>query len=94
MVVDGENVLNPGGLRYSDEPVRHKMLDALGDLALAGAPIIGRYTGVRAGHAITNNLLRELFNVPGAVEEVQCTPDMVACLPGVGVTEKEIPKLA
>ena len=94
VVVDGENVLNPGGLRYSDEPVRHKMLDALGDLALAGAPIIGRYTGVRAGHAITNNLLRELFTVPGAVEEVQCTPDMVACLPGVGVTEKEIPKPA
>ena len=94
VVVDGESVLNPGGLRYSDEPVRHKMLDALGDLALAGAPIIGHYTGVRAGHAITNNLLRELFTVPGAVEEVQCTPDMVACLPGVGVTEQEIPKSA
>jgi len=92
VVVDGESVLNPGGMRYSDEPVRHKMLDALGDLALAGAPIIGHYTGFRAGHEITNNLLRELFSVPGAVEQVQCTPDMLACLPGVGVTEQEIPK--
>ena len=94
VVVDGESVLNPGGMRYSDEPVRHKMLDALGDLALAGAPIIGHYTGFRAGHEITNNLLRELFSVPGAVEQVQCTPDMLACLPGVGVTEQEIPKSA
>jgi UDP-3-O-[3-hydroxymyristoyl] N-acetylglucosamine deacetylase len=94
VVVDGESVLNPGGMRYSDEPVRHKMLDALGDLALAGAPIIGHYTGFRAGHEITNNLLRELFSVPGAVEQIQCTPDMLACLPGVGVTEQEIPKSA
>ena len=94
VVVDGESVLNPGGMRYSDEPVRHKMLDALGDLALAGAPIIGHYTEFRAGHEITNNLLRELFTVPGAVEQVQCTPNMLACLPGVGVTEQEIPKSA
>ena len=94
VVVDGESVLNPGGMRYSDEPVRHKMLDALGDLALAGAPIIGHYTGFRAGHEITNNLLRELFTEPGAVEQIQCTPDMLACLPGVGVTEQEIPKSA
>jgi UDP-3-O-[3-hydroxymyristoyl] N-acetylglucosamine deacetylase len=54
VVFEGDKVLSPGGLRYADEPVRHKMLDALGDLALAGAPILGRYTGLRAGHAMTN----------------------------------------
>lgn len=61
IVVDNGRVLNPEGLRRTDEFVRHKMLDAIGDLALAGAPIIGRYTGVKAGHEITNLLLRELF---------------------------------
>ncbi|PKP62566.1 MAG: UDP-3-O-[3-hydroxymyristoyl] N-acetylglucosamine deacetylase, partial [Alphaproteobacteria bacterium HGW-Alphaproteobacteria-8] len=61
VVVDGARVLNPGGLRRPDEFVRHKMLDAVGDLALAGGPIIGRYVGVRAGHALTNTLLRALF---------------------------------
>jgi UDP-3-O-[3-hydroxymyristoyl] N-acetylglucosamine deacetylase len=48
IVVDGGRILNPEGLRHADEPVRHKMLDALGDLALAGAPILGRYTGHRS----------------------------------------------
>jgi UDP-3-O-[3-hydroxymyristoyl] N-acetylglucosamine deacetylase len=61
VVVDGGRVLNPGGLRHADEFVRHKMLDAVGDLALTGAPIIGRYTGIKAGHALTNLLLRRLF---------------------------------
>lgn len=59
----GDEVLSPpgGGLRRADEPVRHKMLDALGDLYTAGAPILGRYVGHKAGHAMTNALLRALF---------------------------------
>ena len=61
VVVDGKNVLSPGGMRHSDEPVRHKMLDALGDIALAGYPIIGHYVGYKAGHGITHGLLRSLF---------------------------------
>lgn len=61
VVVDGETILNEGGLRYENEFVRHKVLDAVGDLYLAGAPIKGRYLGVRAGHALTNQLLRVLF---------------------------------
>ena len=61
VVFDGDRVVSPGGLRHADEPVRHKMLDALGDLALAGGPLLGRYTGIRAGHALTNKLLRALF---------------------------------
>jgi UDP-3-O-[3-hydroxymyristoyl] N-acetylglucosamine deacetylase len=66
VVVDGGRVLSPGGLRWSDEMVRHKMLDAVGDLALAGLPIHGRYVGLRSGHRLTNRLLRALFAEPAA----------------------------
>lgn len=66
VVVDGNRVLNPGGMRRPDECVRHKVLDAVGDLALAGAPIIGHYSGDRAGHDLTNRLLRALFARPAA----------------------------
>jgi UDP-3-O-[3-hydroxymyristoyl] N-acetylglucosamine deacetylase len=61
VVVDGERVLNPGGLRMADEFVRHKLLDAVGDLALAGASIRGRFVAHRGGHALNNRLLRALF---------------------------------
>lgn len=61
VVVDGPLVLNPGGLRQSDEFVRHKLLDVVGDLALAGAPLRGRFSGYRSGHALNNRLLRALF---------------------------------
>lgn len=61
VVVDGPLVLNPGGLRHADECVRHKLLDVVGDLALAGAPLSGRFSGSRSGHALNNRLLRALF---------------------------------
>jgi UDP-3-O-[3-hydroxymyristoyl] N-acetylglucosamine deacetylase len=61
VVVDGAMVLNPGGLRHPDEFVRHKLLDAVGDLALAGAPIRGRFTGHRSGHALNVKLVRALL---------------------------------
>ena len=64
VVIDGDAILNRGGLRYRDEFVRHKVLDALGDLYLAGAPVIGHFTGVRSGHRLTNMLLREVFSRP------------------------------
>ena len=85
VVVDGARILSPGGLRHADEPVRHKMLDALGDLALAGAPVLGRYVGLRAGHGITNRLLRQLFATPGACALVPCTGAMCDRLPGAGI---------
>ncbi|MGQ0564838.1 MAG: UDP-3-O-acyl-N-acetylglucosamine deacetylase [Gemmobacter sp.] len=91
VVFDGDRVLSPGGLRHVDEPVRHKMLDALGDLALAGGPILGRYTGVRAGHAMTNRLLRALFAQPQAFELVDCGYPMGQKLPGVGVLRSDVP---
>ncbi|MCR9146780.1 MAG: UDP-3-O-acyl-N-acetylglucosamine deacetylase [Rhodobacteraceae bacterium] len=94
VVFDGDRVLSPGGLRHADEPVRHKMLDALGDLALAGLPILGHYQGFRAGHALTNDLLRSLFADLDAFEVVRCTPEMVARLPGAGVHWGEIPAVA
>jgi UDP-3-O-[3-hydroxymyristoyl] N-acetylglucosamine deacetylase len=94
VVVDGDDVLSPGGLRHDDEAVRHKMLDALGDLFTAGAPIIGHYEGHKAGHAITNMLLRELFANPDAYRVVLCDDETAARLPGVGVVRDEIPAVA
>ena len=94
VVVDGDKVLSPGGLRHSDEPVRHKMLDALGDLALAGAPILGHYTGHRAGHSMTNMLLHALFNTPGALRLVEVDGADAARLPGVGVVPQDMPAVA
>lgn len=94
VVVDGDRVLTPGGLRHPDEAVRHKMLDALGDLALAGGPILGHYVGDKAGHALTNELLRTLFDTPGAVKPVLCDAATAARLPGVGLNLAEIPRVA
>jgi UDP-3-O-[3-hydroxymyristoyl] N-acetylglucosamine deacetylase len=91
VVFDGDRVLSPGGLRHDDEPVRHKMLDAVGDLALAGGPILGRYTGERAGHALTNRLLRALFADPTAFRHVDCGPQTLGKLPGVGVHAGDLP---
>jgi UDP-3-O-[3-hydroxymyristoyl] N-acetylglucosamine deacetylase len=91
VVFDGDRVLTPGGLRHADEPVRHKMLDALGDLALAGGPILGRYSGVRAGHALTNRLLRALFADPAAFQMVDCGPQTLGKLPGIGVHAGDLP---
>ena len=54
-------MLNDGGLRYADEFVRHKLLDAFGDLYLAGAPMIGHFHGARSGHTLTRRLLAALF---------------------------------
>lgn len=64
VVIDGDRVLNEGGLRYNDEFIRHKILDAVGDLYLAGHPILGHYQGLRGGHAMNNAVLRVLFADP------------------------------
>lgn len=85
VVVDGDQVLSPGGFRHEDEAVRHKMLDALGDLALAGAPIVGRYCGDKSGHSLTNSLLRALFADPSNYAVETCSPVMAAQLPGANL---------
>ncbi|MFD1245213.1 UDP-3-O-acyl-N-acetylglucosamine deacetylase [Paralysiella testudinis] len=61
IVIDDTDVLNPDGLRYADEFVRHKILDAIGDLYIAGHPIIGAFTGHKSGHAVNNALLRKIL---------------------------------
>jgi UDP-3-O-[3-hydroxymyristoyl] N-acetylglucosamine deacetylase len=93
VVVDGKNVLSPGGLRHSDEPVRHKMLDALGDMALVGYPIIGHYVGFRAGHGTTHGLLRKLLSDERNFEIISCDKETVDNLPGNGVKLAEVCKV-
>jgi UDP-3-O-[3-hydroxymyristoyl] N-acetylglucosamine deacetylase len=66
VVIDGDAVLNPEGLRRPDEFVRHKALDAIGDLYLLGAPLIGRYEGIYAGHELNNAVVRALIARPQA----------------------------
>ncbi|HEX5693734.1 MAG TPA: UDP-3-O-acyl-N-acetylglucosamine deacetylase [Arenimonas sp.] len=70
IVLDEFRVLNEDGLRYADEFVRHKILDAVGDLYLAGRPIIGAFEGFKSGHALNNKLVRALMAEPSAWEEV------------------------
>lgn len=70
IVVGEDRILNDDGLRQNDEFVKHKVLDALGDLYLAGRPIIGHYIGNRSGHALNNKLLRKLFADPSHYEVV------------------------
>ena len=94
VVVDGEDVMTPGGMRHVDEPVRHKMLDALGDLALAGGPVLASYSGHRAGHAMTNKVLRALFADPSAYELVECDAAMAARLPGAGLRRTDTSRIA
>jgi UDP-3-O-[3-hydroxymyristoyl] N-acetylglucosamine deacetylase len=66
IVIEGDRVLNPEGLRRPDEFVRHKALDAIGDLYVLGAPILGRFEGVLAGHGLNNALVRALLASPDA----------------------------
>jgi UDP-3-O-[3-hydroxymyristoyl] N-acetylglucosamine deacetylase len=70
IVMDDYKVLNSDGLRYDDEFVKHKILDAMGDLYLIGKPLLASYVAFRSGHAMNNLLLRELLNHPEAYEVV------------------------
>ena len=76
VVIDGDRVLNPEGLRRPDEFVRHKALDALGDLYLLGGPVIGRFEGVKSGHEMNNALVRAVLARPHAWRERVFTDDL------------------
>ena len=65
---DASNDLNKDRQRFADEFVRHKILDAIGDMALAGAPLLARFQGVKSGHGLNNKLLRALFADPANYE--------------------------
>jgi len=71
IVLDQGNVMNPDGLRFDDEFIRHKLLDAIGDLYLAGAPIQGAYDGYKAGHEMNNLILHALFSDDSAYEIIE-----------------------
>lgn len=76
VVIDGDEIMNPEGLRRPDEFVRHKALDAIGDLFVLGAPILGRFEGVLAGHALNNALVRALMATPHAWRLRTLAPEM------------------
>jgi UDP-3-O-[3-hydroxymyristoyl] N-acetylglucosamine deacetylase len=71
LAIEGDRIVNPHLQRFPDEFVRHKILDAIGDLALAGARIVGRFEGRRSGHALNNALLRALFSDPANYERIE-----------------------
>ena len=74
VVLDETAVLNPGGLRWKDEFVRHKILDALGDLVTLGMPLLGHVVLHKAGHDVMNKLVRQLLNSPDAYRYVELGP--------------------
>lgn len=75
IVVDDDKVLNEDGLRYADEFVKHKILDAIGDLYLLGHSLIGEYKGFKSGHALNNKLLLSLQDNPDAWEKISFEND-------------------
>lgn len=93
VVADCVNNRFIGQIRHLDECVRHKMLDAVGDLALAGHPIVGRFSGYRSGHESTVALLGKLLATDGAFETVVAGRDAAAKLPGAGTNVADIPTI-
>ena len=78
VVLDGDRILNEEGLRYPDEFVRHKALDAIGDLYVLGAPLLARFEGVKAGHGLNNVLVRALLARPDAWRVVTFEQELAA----------------
>jgi UDP-3-O-[3-hydroxymyristoyl] N-acetylglucosamine deacetylase len=78
VVIDGGRILNPEGLRFVDEFVRHKALDAVGDLYVLGAPLLGRFEGRKAGHGLNNAVVRALLARPSAWRVVTFEREMAA----------------
>ena len=91
IVVNGDQVLNEGGLRYGDEFVRHKALDAIGDLYLAGGYVIGRFRGFCSGHQLNNRLLRALFADSSAWRADVLSPQESRLAIDGGITVSETP---
>ena len=89
---DRKNKIYPSQIRYEDECVRHKMLDAIGDLALAGRPIIGWFSGKFSGHRHTSELLKRLFATESAYRLETADAETAAMLPGVGACIRDLPR--
>ena len=91
VVINGDKILNGDGLRYKDEFVRHKILDCVGDLYLAGAPIIGQINALRSGHTLNNQFLVSLFSDKSAWSYFEMSD---AVVPGVAHSINQEPTLA
>ncbi len=92
LVVNDDRLLNPDGLRFADEFVRHKALDAIGDLALAGAPLLGAYRSVRGGHKLNHAVLSALMADPSAwvlVEGPEIRPEIRPGKPSRGAPPRD-----
>jgi len=92
IVVDEFSILNPGGLRFPDEFVRHKILDAMGDLTLTGMPVIAKFTARKSGHALNQELVRRLLADKTAYRMVRVTAEkelepLQIRLPALGIPE-------
>ncbi len=92
LVFDDYRVLNQEGFRYSDECVRHKILDLLGDLSLAGMPVTGHFEVHKAGHSLHNRFLRELFDRPGAYGVCQAVAVQVPFFPHASMPAPAFPE--
>jgi UDP-3-O-[3-hydroxymyristoyl] N-acetylglucosamine deacetylase len=92
VIGDDNSIINPGGLRYEDEFVRHKTLDAVGDLALAGAPFIGRFRSYRGGHRLNAAAVRALLSDPSAFEIVEMSrkPDEASFVVSSSATSRAL----
>ncbi len=90
VALDGDRVLNPGGLRYADEFVRHKTLDAVGDLALAGTPLIGCYRSFCGGHKMNVSVLEALFADRANYQIVESQPRREAARADLGLAFRPV----
>jgi len=95
IVVDEFSILNPEGLRFPDEFARHKVLDAVGDLALLGLPILGALTAVKSGHAMNQALVKKVLAEPASHRVVRVSseaelPGVRAVVPALGVPEGQV----
>lgn len=84
VVLDHHEVMNPGGLRYPDEFVRHKALDALGDLVTLGLPLMGHVVLYKAGHDVMNRLVRKILESPESCRQIELGADLPDHAQGVG----------
>ena len=90
IVIDRFQVLNPTGLRFEDEFVRHKILDMIGDLALLGRPIIGHLQGLKTGHSLNHSLLRRIIENPARWEVLTLSPETSPAVEGPVVPQLDV----
>jgi len=93
IVISGDEIINEDGLRFDDEFVRHKALDAVGDMYLAGGQVLGAFSGYKSGHALNNKLLHALFADPSAWAYDTVSEMEADNVPNGGIAA-ESPKLA